>query len=511
MINHGISSGSHREDAESKPMMHDHEKSDLPVVALKPTNNINGVVAEMVEQRGGAKGKAMEATTRRTLSRESVSPGLDRLRQRAKEHRNEKFTSLLHHIDVPLLTMAYHALRRDAAVGVDGITWQKYGEDLQAKLVDLHGRVNRGAYRAQPSKRKMIPKPDGRERPLGIASLEDKIVQRALVEVLNAIYEPEFLGFSYGFRPGRSQHDALDALWVGINTKRINWILDADIRAYFDTVSHDKLIQFIEERIGDQRVIRLIRKWLNAGVVENGILSATEIGCPQGSVISPLLSNIYLHYVSDLWSHQWRQAAGRGEMIIVRYADDQVFGFEHEADARAFLAELTIRMEEYGLSLHPDKTRLIEFGRNAIENRANRGMGKPETFTFLGFTHLCGLTRKGRFSLKRKSRSDRMRAKLQEIKLDLRSRINESIPEIGRRLRQVVQGYNAYHAVPNNLESIERFRRNVIRLWYQLLNRRSQLGGLTWDKMERLALQWLPMPRILHPWPSERFSVKHPR
>jgi RNA-directed DNA polymerase len=511
MINHGNGNGSRREDDESKPMMNDREKSDPVIVARNPANNIDGAVAELVERRTGTKGKAIEPTTRRTPSRESVSPGLDRLRQRAKEHRNEKFTSLLHHIDVPLLTAAYRALRRDAAVGVDGITWREYGEDLQAKLVDLHGRVHRGAYRAQPSRRKMIPKPDGRERPLGIASLEDKIVQRALVEVLNAIYEPEFLGFSYGFRPGRSQHDALDALWVGINTKRINWILDADIRAYFDTVSHEKLIQFIEERIGDRRVIRLIRKWLNAGVIENGILSATEIGCPQGSVISPLLSNIYLHYVSDLWSHQWRQAAGRGEMIIVRYADDQVFGFKHEADARAFLAELTTRMEEYGLSLHPDKTRLIEFGRYAMENRSKRGLGKPETFTFLGFTHLCGLTRNGKFSLKRKSRSDRMRAKLQEIKLDLRRRINEPIPEIGRRLRQVVQGYNAYHAVPSNFDSLKSFRRNVIRLWYRLLNRRSQLGGWTWEKMWRLADQWLPMPRILHPWPSERFAVKYPR
>ena len=511
MVNHGASSGSHREDAESKPMKYDHEKSDLLVVALKPMNNIDKAVAELVERRGKTEGKTTEPTTHRTLSRESVSPGLDRLRQRAKEYRNEKFTSLLHHIDVPLLTMAYDALRHDAAVGVDGITWREYGEGLQAKLVDLHSRVHRGAYRAQPSRRKMIPKPDGRERPLGIASLEDKIVQRALVEVLNAIYEAEFLGFSYGFRPGRGQHDALDALWVGIDTKRINWILDADIRAYFDTVNHERLIQFIEERIGDRRVIRLIRKWLNAGVVENGILSATEIGCPQGSVISPLLSNIYLHYVSDLWSHQWRQAAGRGEMIIVRYADDQVFGFEHEADARAFLADLTSRMAEYGLSLHPDKTRLIEFGRNAMENRKRRGLGKPETFTFLGFTHLCGLTRKGKFSLKRKSRSDRMRAKLQAIKLDLRRRINEPIPEIGRRLRQVVQGYNAYHAVPNNFDSLKCFRDNVIRLWYRLLNRRSQLGGWTWEKMERLASQWLPMPQILHPWPNARFAVKHPR
>jgi RNA-directed DNA polymerase len=493
-------------------MMKDHEKSDPVILAMNPTNNITEtVIAELEERRTGTKRKTTEDTTRRTPSRVSVSPGLDRLRQRALEHRDEKFTALLHHIDVNLLTKSYYALKRNAAAGVDGVTWRAYGEDLQVKLADLHGRVHRGAYRAQPSRRRMIPKPDGRERPLGIASLEDKIVQRAMVEVLNAIYEPVFLGFSYGFRPGRSQHDALDALWVGIDTKRINWILDADIRAYFDTVSHEKLIQFIEERIGDQRVIRLIRKWLKAGVVEDGILSATEIGSPQGSVISPLLSNIYLHYVSDIWAHQWRQAEGRGHMIIVRYADDQVCGFEHEADARAFLADLTTRMESYGLSLHPDKTRLIEFGRNAAKDRAKRGLGKPETFTFLGFIHFCGQTRTGAFSFKRRSRSDRARAKLQDIKNELRRRINRDISEIGRWLGQIVRGYFAYHAVPNNIDSLRTFRRYVVWLWHRLLNRRSQRTGWTWERVERLADQWLPMPRITHPWPSARFAVRHSR
>jgi RNA-directed DNA polymerase len=492
-------------------MMYDREKSDSSVRAMRPANKAMQVAAELAEQRGETKRKAVRPNMHRIQSRESMSPGLDRLRKRAKENRSEKFTSLLHHIDVALLTKSYFALRRDAAVGIDGVTWQEYGEDLEAKLVDLHGRVHRGAYRAQPSRRKIIPKPDGRKRPLGIASLEDKIVQRAMVEVLNAIYEAEFLGFSYGFRPGRSQHDALDALWVAINTKRINWILDADIRAYFDTVNHESLMEFIEKRIGDRRVIRLIRKWLKAGVVEDGILSATDIGCPQGAIISPLLSNIYLHYVNDIWTHKWRNAAGRGDMIIVRYADDQVCGFEYEADARAFLAELIGHMETYGLQLHPDKTRLIEFGRNAKSNRTKRGLGKPETFTFLGFTHYCGATRTGKFSLKRKSRSDRMRAKLQEIKLELRRRINDDIPEIGLWLAQVVRGYFAYHAVPNNIDSLKRFRYNVIRLWLRLLNRRSQLGGWTWDRMERLALQWLPMPRITHPWPEARFAVKHSR
>jgi RNA-directed DNA polymerase len=447
-------------------MMHDREKSDPVILVTKPTNKIiETVVAELVERRAGIEGKTVEDTTRRTPSRESVSPGLDRLRQRAKEHRNEKFTSLLHHIDIELLSKAYHWLKRDAAAGVDGVTWQAYGVDLQAKLTDLHGRVHRGAYRAQPSRRRMIPKPDGRERPLGIASLEDKIVQRALVEVLNAIYEPEFLGFSYGFRPGRNQHDALDALWVGINTKRVNWILDADLRSYFDTISHEKLIAFIEERIGDKRVIRLIHKWLKAGVMENGAVTVSDVGSPQGSVISPLLSNVYLHHVFDIWAHQWRQSPGRGRMIVVRYADDFVCGFEREADARAFLVDLKARMETYGLSLHPEKTRMIEFGRYATENRAKRGMGKPETFAFLGFTHICGKSRKGKFLLVRKSRSDRMRNKLREVKEQLRHRINASIPEQGKWLGQVVRGYFAYHAVPTNSQSLKTFRYHVTCAW----------------------------------------------
>jgi RNA-directed DNA polymerase len=371
--------------------------------------------------------------------------------------------------------------------------------------------VHRGAYRAQPSRRRMIPKPDGRERPLGIASLEDKIVQRALVEVLNAIYEPEFLGFSYGFRPGRNQHDALDALWVGISTKSVNWVLDADLRAYFDTISHEKLIAFIEERIGDRRVIRLIRKWLKAGVMENGVVMVSDIGSPQGSVISPLLSNVYLHHVFDIWAHQWRQSPGRGCMIVVRYADDFVCGFEREADARAFLADLKARMETYGLSLHPEKTRLIEFGRHAEANRAKRGMGKPETFAFLGFTHICGKSRKGKFLLIRKSRSDRMRNKIREIKEQLRRRINVSIPEQGKWLGQVVRGYFAYHAVPTNAQSLQAFRYHVTCAWLRLLQRRSQRTKWTWEMMTRLARQWLPMPRIQHPWPNDRFAVTHPR
>jgi RNA-directed DNA polymerase len=491
-------------------MMHEGEKSDPAVRARKSANKAEEA-AESMEQRAGAKGKAIASTTNRTQSRVSVSPGLDRLRQRARENRNEKFTALLHHITVDLLTQAYHWLKRDAAAGVDGVTWQAYGTDLQANLADLHGRVHRGAYRAQPSRRRMIPKADGRERPLGIASLEDKIVQRAVVEVLNAIYEPEFLGFSYGFRPGRSQHDALDALWVGIDKTRINWIFDADIRSFFDTVSHDWLIRFVEERIGDQRIIRLIRKWLKAGVVENGTLTPTEMGTPQGSVISPLLSNLYLHYVFDIWAHHWRKRPGCGHMMIVRYADDTVCGFEHEADARAFHAELQARMETFALSLHPTKTRLLEFGRFAAERRKRRGEERPETFAFLGFTHICGRTRNGKFLLIRKSRRDRMRNKLNEIKESLRQKMHESIPEQGQWLGAVVRGYFAYHAVPSNFQALGAFRYHVTWAWMRTLQRRSQRTRMTWEKMTRLAREWLPMPRITHPWPAARFAVKHPR
>ena len=357
----------------------------------------------------------------------------------------------------------------------------------------------------------MIPKPDGRERPLGIASLEDKIVQRALVEVLNAIYEDEFLGFSYGFRPGRNQHDALDALAFGIKRTTVRWILDADIRAYFDTVDHEWLMRFVEHRIGDRRVLRLIRKWLKAGVIEDGKLQATESGTPQGAVISPLLANIYLHYVFDLWAHQWRKRYASGHVMIVRYADDIVCGFEYEVDARTFLAELKVRMEGFALSLHPEKTRLIEFGQFVAESRKRDGLGKPETFTFLGFTHICGHTRRGTFMLERETRRDRMRTKLKDIKDQLRLKINESIPQQGRWLRRIVQGYFAYHAVPTNYRRLNSFRHYVMEIWLQTLRRRSQRTKLTWETMQRLARQWLPMPGILHPWPDDRFAVKHPR
>jgi RNA-directed DNA polymerase len=362
-----------------------------------------------------------------------VLSGLERIRQAARERQEERFTNLLTHLDLDLLRFAYKALKRDAAPGVDGVTWREYAEGLEERLADLKDRVHSGRYRAQPSRRRFIPKPDGRMRPLGIAALEDKIVQRALVEVLNAIYQEDFLGFSYGFRPGRGQHDALDALAVAIGECRVNWVLDADIRAFFDSIDHAWLMRFLEHRIGDTRVLRLIRKWLTVGVVdETGKRQPATVGSPQGAVASPLLANVYLHYVYDLWVRQWRQRHATGTMVVVRYADDTVVGFEHRADAERFLADLRERLAQFALELHADKTRLIEFGRRASADRAKRGAGKPDTFDFLGFTHICGRSRRGGFQLRRQTRRKRTQAKLKEIKEELRRRWHQSIPEQGQ-------------------------------------------------------------------------------
>jgi group II intron reverse transcriptase/maturase len=379
------------------------------------------------------------------------------------------------------------------------------------ELADLHDRVHRGAYQPQPSRRTYIPKADGKERPLAIAALEDKIVQGATVMVLNAIYEEDFLGFSYGFRPGRGPHDALDALVVGITTRKVNYILDADIRSFFDSVDQDWLVRFVEHRIGDKRITRLIRKWLKAGVLEDGVVTVSERGTGQGSVASPLLANIYLHYVFDLWAERWRQREATGDMVITRYADDLVLGLQHEGDARRFLEAMRLRFEEFALSLHPDKTRLIEFGRHAAVRRAQRGLGKPETFNFLGFTFICGRSRRGSFLIKRKTRSDRLRAKLAEIKEELRQRMHQPIPEQGEWLAQVIRGYFAYYAVPTNYAALGDFREQVIWLWLRSLRRRSQKDGTLWERIKKLANDFLPRPRILHPWPSVRFAARHPR
>jgi RNA-directed DNA polymerase len=492
-------------------MTHGREKSDPAVVAVKPTNEAERSAAEAAEPRAGTKGNAGQQSTPRTPSRTSVTQALERIRQTAKEGKKERFTALLHHIAPELLEAEFFALKEHAAPGVDGVTWRDYERNLKGNLEELHARIHRGAYRPLPSRRAYIPKSDGRQRPLAIVALEDKIVQRATMAVLNAIYEEDFLGFSYGFRPGRSAHHAMDALAVGIERRKVNFILDADISSFFDTMSQDWLIRFVEHRVGDKRIIRLIRKWLRAGVLEDGIVSVSEEGTAQGAVISPLLANIYLHYALDLWAERFRRREATGDMIIVRYADDFIVGFEHEHDARRFLDALRERLKEFALSLHPEKTRLIEFGRFAAENRKRRGLGKPQTFNFLGFTFICGKSRRGKFLIKRKSRRDRLRVKLQAIKQELRQRMHQPIPVQGKWLRQVVKGYFNYFAVPTNDRTLSAFRAHVIDLWRRSLRRRSQKDGTSWDRIGRLANDWLPKPHPLHPWPSAGFAVTHPR
>src|SRR3954469_23152103 len=492
-------------------MMHGREKSDLAIGAAKPANNDGRPSAELVERRAGAEGNAGQDRTRRAQDRASVSQGLDRVRHVARQRKKERFTALLHHVTPNRLRTAFFALKRQAAPGVDGLTWQAYEADLDRRIEGLHERVHRGTYRALPARRGVIPKADGSQRPLAIVALEDKIVQRATAAVLNAIYEEDFLGFSYGFRPGRGAHDALDALAVGITGTKVNWILDADIRSFFDSVSQEWLVRFLEHRIGDPRIIRLIRKWLRAGILEDGVVSVGETGTGQGSVISPMLANVYLHYAFDLWVERWRRREATGDMIIVRYADDLVLGFEREADARRFRDAMRARFEEFALSLHPDKTRLIEFGRLAAARRARRGLGKPETFTFLGFTFICGKSRQGKFLLCRSTRRDRMRAKLREIKDELRRRLHQPIPEQGQWLRRVVSGFFNYHAVPTNDRALVAFRSHVETLWHRSLRRRSQRDKPPWPRTKKLAEDWLPRPRTLHPWPEKRFAVRHPR
>ena len=492
-------------------MMHRRGKSGEAVVAGKPTNKAETSAAEAVERRAEAEGNAGAPGRGRMPSRETVTQGLARIRRTARERKKERFTSLLHHVSVAMLREVFGELKQNAAAGVDGLTCRDYEADLERNLEDLHARVHRGAYRPLPSRRVYIPKPDGRQRPLAIAALEDKIVQRAVAAVLNAIYEEDFLGFSYGFRPGRSAHDAMDALVVAIESRKVNFILDADIRSFFDAVSQEWLIRFVEHRTGDPRIVRLIRKWLKAGVLEDGAVNVSDRGTGQGAVISPLLANIYLHYVLDLWAERWRRREATGEVIIVRYADDFIVGFEHEDDARRFMDEMRKRLEEFALSLHPDKTRLIEFGRFAAANRAQRGFGKPETFHFLGFTFICGKSRRGKFLIKRKSRRDRMRAKVQAIKQELRRRMHQPITEQGKWLKQVVQGYFNYHAVPTNRRALTAFRDEVTDCWRRTLRRRSQRAALPWDRMKHLADAWLPKPYILHLWPKQRFAVINPR
>jgi RNA-directed DNA polymerase len=491
--------------------MHVFEESDSGTVPMNHSNKSGQPPAESEEGRPLIKENTQQLSTHSTQSEVRVSQGLAGVRKAARERKEMKFTALLHHLTVALLRDSFYALKRKAAPGVDGVTWQEYETGLEGRLADLHSRVHRGAYRALPSRRVYIPKPDGRQRPLGVAALEDKVVQQAVVTILNQIYEEEFRGFSYGFRPGRSQHQALDALYVAITRKKVNWILDCDIRGFFDNLSHDWLLKFVQHRVADRRILRLIQKWLKAGVLEEGEWKDTEMGTPQGSVASPLLANIYLHYVFDLWVDAWRKKCARGDVVVVRYADDNVIGFQHLADADRFLMEFRERLLKFGLELHPDKTRRIEFGRFAERDRKKRGEGKPEAFDFLGFTHISGKDRNGDYALKRKTVSKRMRAKLLEIKQQLRRRMHEPVAQTGKWLRSVVQGYFNYHAVPGNSDSLATFRSRVIRLWRSMLIHRGGKRNLTWARMIKLAGRWLPSPRILHPYPRVRFDAIHPR
>lgn len=488
--------------------MHDCGKSDDPVVPAKLPNNAQGGAAEVVEGSGSAEGNAASETRSGPSAGTSALSDLDRVRRVARKDKDARFTALLHHVDVDRLRAAYWVIRPKAAPGVDGVTWTKYGQDLEANLRDLHARVHRGSYRARPSRRVFIPKADGRLRPLGVAALEDKILQRAVVEVLNAIYEADFLGFSYGFRPGRSPHDALDALAAGITRKKVNWVLDTDFREFFTSLDHRWLERFLEHRIADKRVLRLIQKWMAAGVIEDGAWTESLEGVPQGASASPLLANVYLHYVFDLWAHRWRIRHARGDVVIVRFADDAVVGFEYREDAERFWADLRDRLAKFSLELNADKTRLIRFGRFAAQQRKERGLGKPETFQFLGFTHICGKTKAGRFKLKRITDKKRMRTKLSKVKAELIRRRHLPIPDQGRWLASVLRGHCNYYAVPDNSQAINAFRFRIIGHWLAALRRRSQRTRLTWKRMYRLAERWLPRVHILHPWPNDRFDAR---
>jgi RNA-directed DNA polymerase len=488
-------------------MMNGRGKSDRPTVPRKPPNNAGQPVAEAVEGKGLAEGNSPEGNAFRTQRRGDARSALERVRQAARKDRKKRFTALLHHVyDVDHLRAAYFALKRDASAGVDGETWRHYGEVLEGNLADLAGRLKRGAYQAKPVRRVYIPKPDGRQRPIGVPTLEDKIVQRAVVEVLNAIYEADFVPFSYGFRPGRNQHHALDALAVGLERRRVNWVLDADIRGFFDSVDHAWLVKFVEHRIGDRRVVRLIQKWLNAGVQEVGTWTPSETGTVQGGSISPLLANLYLHHVFDLWFRRW-VTQQRGDVIAVRFADDFIVGFQHREDAERFLTELRDRFATFGLELHPDKTRIVPFGPRVWTGwRAGRGQ-KPGTFDFLGFTHISGMSRRGRHVLQRKTVRKRRQAKLREVRAELRFRMHDPVPKQGAYLRSVIDGHFRYYGVPGNGAQLGAFRNRVIWLWRNSLRRRSQTHCITWERVHRYVNRWIPPVRFHHPWPQQRYGV----
>jgi group II intron reverse transcriptase/maturase len=508
-------SGPVGEGASRTADVHAVEESHEGIVPTnEPNNDPRHGSAEDREGRPSTKENPEQTSASRTQGRSGApeaSRGLLGVRDAAQRDKRMRFTALLHHVSVARLRESFFALKRDAAPGVDGVTWRSYQVDLEHRLTSLYERVHRGSYRALPSKRAYIPKADGRQRPLGIAALEDKLVQHAVGMVLSQIYEADFVGYSYGFRPGRSQHDALDALWVGLMRQRVNWVLDADIQGFFDTIDHEQLLRLVQIRISDPRVLRLLRNWLRAGVLEDGAWSATELGTPQGAVISPLLANIYLHYVFDRWVQHWRRHHATGDVIVVRYADDMVMGFEHRHEAEQCLTAWRARLAKYGLRLHPDKTRLIEFGRFATDRRRRRGMGKPETFDFLGFTHCCGTARTtGKFHVVRQSIRKRLRAKLRATKAELRRRMHEPVSVVGPWVGRVVRGWFGYHAIPGNGPSLECFRTHVCRMWFRVLRRRGQRRPLTWERFTRRYARWVPSVRILHPFPGVRFAATHP-
>jgi RNA-directed DNA polymerase len=491
--------------------MHETGKSYSPIRAGTPTNKAAGAIpgaAESDEQRGEPKWNLQRAPKHRTQLRARLHEALLRIRQVATSRPTEPLTTLWHHVyDPDRLAETFFALRKDGAVGVDRIDWATYDRELEANLQDLSARLKRGAYRANLVRRVYIPKADGRLRPLGILTLEDKLVQRATAEVLQAVYEPMFLDCSWGFRPGRSQHDALDRLTVALEQHSVNWVLDLDLRAFFDTIDHAWLLRMVEHRIADSRVLRQLKKWLMAGVLDQGVVQVPERGTPQGGSISPLLANIYLHYALDVWAVDWSRDHARGKMTVIRYADDVVVGFQYPDEARRFLRELRDRLARFGLEVHPEKTRLLEFGRYAAHNRRHRGAGKPESFTFLGFTHLCSTTRNGRFCVLRISQRSKVQAKLMELSRNLRRRLCEPIPSVGKWLAQVLRGHYQYYGVPRNTPALKSFRHAVVCLWKQALGRRSQKGKITWERMKRLADKWLPNPSVMHPYPNQRVTV----
>ncbi len=491
-------------------MTNRYRESDSLILSEKPLNKIgdNKPMAEEVEKRRLAERNPSRRNRSQTQSWITLPSELERIRHAAKRNRKDQFTSLWHHVyDIMRLRKSFLKLKRKSVAGIDGKTWKEYGTNIEENLKVLSERLRKGTYRALAVKRIYIPKGNGKQRPIGIPALEDKIVQRATVEMLNAIYEVDFLGFSYGFRPERNQHNALDAVVEAIEGRKVNWVLDVDIRGFFDTIDHEWLIRFVKHRIKDKRVIRHIKKWLNAGIMEDGDWCKAEEGTPQGGSISPLLSNIYLHYVFDLWASSWRNSKASGDTVMVRFADDMVLGFQYKHEAIHFQEKLRRRFRKFNLEVNTEKTSLIEFGRYAEERREERRKGKPETFNFLGFTHICSKSRLGKFTVLRKTSVKKMRNKLAEIKKTMRARMHMSIADMGKWLKSVIVGHCRYYGVPWNGKSLTRFRSEIVRMWCMSLRRRSQKHRITWERMNRIAKKWLPCSFICHPYPLERMRV----